>query len=100
MNAHVSMASAADLAALLAKQQAAFQQEGPPTFRQRMADLAKLKKALLDRRREFEASINADFGARSAYETTMMEVVPLVQGINYLRRHLKKWMRRRRRPGK
>jgi coniferyl-aldehyde dehydrogenase len=97
MNAHASISTAADLPALLARQQAAFQQEGPPTFRQRMTDLAKLKKALLDRRGEFEASINADFGARSTYETTMMEIVPLVQGINYLRHHLKKWMRPRRR---
>jgi coniferyl-aldehyde dehydrogenase len=97
MNAHVGTSIASDLAAVVAKQRAAFQQAAPPTFRQRMADLAQLKKAVLERRREFEASVNADFGTRSPYETTMMEIVPLVQGINYLRRHLKKWMRPRRR---
>lgn len=89
--------STVGLASLLERQRAAFLREGAPTFDQRMGDLTKLKKAVLARREEFAASVEADFGSRSAYETAIMEIVPIVQGIDYLRRHLNKWMRPQRR---
>ena len=97
MNAHVKATSEVNLTSLLESQRAAFLQEGPPTFDQRMADLAKLKEAVLARRKDFEAAIDADFGHRSAHETAIMELVPTIQGIDYLRHHLKGWMRARRR---
>jgi coniferyl-aldehyde dehydrogenase len=59
-----------------------------------MADLAKLKTAVLTRRRAFTQAVNVDFGHRSTYETTILDLVPVVQG---LRRHLKKWMSPQRR---
>ena len=55
----------------------------------------KLKKGILAHRRDFEAAIKADFGHRSAYETAIMEIMPTVQGIDYLRRNLRRWMRPR-----
>jgi coniferyl-aldehyde dehydrogenase len=85
------------LTSILARQRAAFLQEGPPTFDQRMADLAKLKDAVLARRKDFEAAIDADFGHRPAYETAILELVPTIQGIGYLRHRLKGWMRPQRR---
>lgn len=97
MNAPATRTGAVGLTSLLERQRAAFLREGAPTFDQRMADLTKLKKAVLARREEFAASVNADFGSRSAYETAIMEIVPVVQGIDYLRRHLKKRMRPQRR---
>ena len=81
------------LNALLAKQRSAFARDGAPSYETRMGDLAALKKAVLARRSQFEQAISEDFGSRSPYETALMEIMPTVQGIDYLRRHLKKWMR-------
>lgn len=85
------------LLALLEKQRAALTREGPPTRDQREGDLARLKSALLARRKELAASIDADFVHRSEYETMIMEIIPLIQGIDYMRRNLKRWMRPQRR---
>jgi coniferyl-aldehyde dehydrogenase len=93
MTAHVLVKEEFLLSGVLSKQRAAFLRDGPPSAAQRKADLLKLKTAVLARRREFEQALNADFGNRSAYETRIMEVIPLVQSINYLRRNLKRWMR-------
>ena len=97
MNAPATVTSAASLGALLENQRAAFLRDGPPTLAERIADLTKLKSALLARREEFATAVDADFSHRSAYETMIMELVPLVQGIDYLKRNLKGWMRPRRR---
>jgi coniferyl-aldehyde dehydrogenase len=48
-------------------------------------------------RKEFEAAIDTDFGHRPVYETAIMEVMPIIQGIDYLRAHLRRWMRPQRR---
>jgi coniferyl-aldehyde dehydrogenase len=85
------------LASLLAKQRASFMREGPPPFDRRKADLAKLKKALLARRKELAAAVDADFGHRSRYETMILDLVPTVHAINYLLRNLARLMRPRRR---
>ncbi len=85
------------LSRILSRQRAAFDRDGEPSLAQRKADLRKLKTAVLARRSEIEAALNADFGNRSAYETRIMELVPIVQTINYLRRNLKAWMRPERR---
>lgn len=97
MTAHVPVKDDFILGALLAKQRAAFLRDGPPSAAQRRADLRKLKRALLTRRPQFEAAISKDFGYRSAYETRIMELIPIIQAINYLRRNLAKWMRPERR---
>jgi coniferyl-aldehyde dehydrogenase len=85
------------LAATLAKQRAAFLQDGPPSLAQRKADLQKLKRTLLARRADIAQAVNADFGHRSAYETTILDVFPVVEGIRYLHHNVKKWMRPHRR---
>ena len=108
MNAHVPTATIApdtqvapgkivpaqsDLTDILARQRAAFLRDGTPTFAARMADLAKLKKAVRAHLPEFAKTLDADFEGRSAKETAILEGMALVQGINYLRRNLKAWMR-------
>jgi coniferyl-aldehyde dehydrogenase len=97
MNAHTEMTPELRLTALLARQRAGFLRDGPPPAERRRADLAKLKAAILARRQEFAAAVNADFGHRSDYETAILDLFPVVGGIDHLRRHLKKWMRSRRR---
>ena len=105
MNAHVPTATIASdtkvvsapvqsgLTDILARQRAAFLRDGAPTLAARMADLAKLKKAVRAHLPEFAKTLDADFEGRSAKETAILEGMALVQGINYLRRNLKGWMR-------
>jgi len=82
---------------VLASQRADFLRQGATTPARRKADLLGLRQAVLARRQEFAAALDADFGHRSAYETTIMEIVPLLHGIDYLRRNLRQWMRPERR---
>ncbi len=98
MNSNAS-ASGNDLAlqAVFAKQREAFHHEGAPTLAKRRADLLKLKAAILARRRAYEAAIADDFGGRPARETAILELLPTVQGIEYLGRNLARWMCPRRR---
>ena len=98
MTAHVSVKDDDFLlTGFLSRQRAAFLADGPPSAAQRRADLLKLKIALKKRRTAFEAAVSKDFGYRSAYETRIMEISPVIQTINYLRRNLTKWMRPERR---
>jgi coniferyl-aldehyde dehydrogenase len=97
MTAHVLLKDEFLLSGILERQRAAFLREGAPGLAERTADLTKLKRAVLAQKRAIEEAINADFGHRSAYETRIMELAPVVQTINYLRRNLKKWMRPERR---
>jgi coniferyl-aldehyde dehydrogenase len=85
------------LLSILAAQRAAFLRDGSPSAAKRRAALLKLKNAILARRKDLEVTINADFGSRSSYETGIMEIMPTIQGINYLRRNLGAWMRPRER---
>lgn len=97
MTAHPTDANKARLGSMLAEQRAAFLRDGPPPLAQRKADLTKLKKALLARREEIARAVDADFGHRSPYETTILDIFPVVQGVNYLSANLKRWMRPQRR---
>ncbi len=82
---------------VLAKQRCAFQQAGPPSLKQRRADLKKLRSAVVVSRNEIEKALNADFGHRSRHETAIMELIALIQGIDYLHRNLRSFMRPTRR---
>lgn len=82
-----------DMTAALGRQRAAFLQEGPPTLGQRRADLLKLKSLVLGHQDEIVAALHEDFGHRASHETAIMEVMPLVQAINYQCSHLRRWMR-------
>ncbi|MBY0561017.1 coniferyl aldehyde dehydrogenase [Hyphomicrobium sp.] len=101
MNAHVSSTDAFQSAnrvspsmdAILARQRAAFLRDGPPSLAARKADLAKLKKAIRNYLPEFQKTLHDDFKGRSANDTAILEGMAIVQGINYLRRNLRGWMR-------
>lgn len=82
---------------ILALQRADFLREGPPALEQRRTDLKTLRAAILARRREIEDALMTDFGHRSRHETAIMELFPLAGGIDYLHRHLPRFMRPSRR---
>jgi coniferyl-aldehyde dehydrogenase len=85
------------LQTMLARQRAAFLRDGPPTLKQRRADLAKLKDAILARQAEFVAALDADFGHRSRQESLMLDLGSTVNAINYLHGNLRRFMRPERR---
>lgn len=86
-----------DLLASLQRQREAFLRQGPPTLAQRREDLARLRRAVIDQRGVIEQALSADFGHRSSHETAMFEVMTVVEGIRYLSRHLRRWMKPQRR---
>jgi coniferyl-aldehyde dehydrogenase len=92
MNADPAVLSGTGLDGILSRQRAAFLRDGPPAHMQRRADLRRLRAAILSRRAAFERALDADFGHRSRHETAMMEIMPTVQGIDYLNRNLRRFM--------
>ena len=84
-------------ATLLAAQRAAYLRSGAPSLAQRRSDLKRFKAALIEQRRDIEEAVSSDFGNRSRHETAMMEVLGVVQGIDYLDRNLRRFMRPSRR---
>jgi coniferyl-aldehyde dehydrogenase len=82
---------------ILAAQRAAYLRDGAPSLTKRRSDLKKFKAAMLARRSAIEEAINTDFGHRSRHETALMEIVGVVQGIDYLARNLRRFMRPSRR---
>ena len=86
-----------ELEDLLAAQRLAQAGAELPDLEARRADLLKLKKAIRAHRRDLVRAAAADFGARPAEETLILDIGPVVQGINHMRRHLRRWMRPERR---
>ena len=82
---------------ILANQRKAFMRDGAPTLAQRRADLRKLKTALVSHRQQIQVAISADFGHRSPHETAIAELLGVIEGIRYLDRNLRKFMRPSRR---
>ena len=58
--------------------------------------LAALATALRTHEAALIAAVDADFGGRPAAETRLLELLPLYDQIGHARRHLGRWMRRRR----
>ncbi|MDS0857824.1 coniferyl aldehyde dehydrogenase [Burkholderia pseudomultivorans] len=86
-----------DAAALLSRQRSAFVREGPPSLAQRKARLARLRAVVLDWRERVKEAISADFGHRSHHETDIMELLGVIQSIDYLTRNLRRFMKPERR---
>ena len=76
---------------VLALQRAAYVRDGAPSLTKRRSDLKKFKAAMLARRSAIEEAINTDFGHRSRHETALMEILGVVQGIDYLERNLRRF---------
>jgi coniferyl-aldehyde dehydrogenase len=87
----------ASLMGILERQRAAFVRRGPPSLDQRRQNLMKLKKLLRDRQADIIRAINDDFGHRSHHETSLFELVSVTNGIQYLYKHVGRWMRPERR---
>jgi len=82
---------------LLARQKQAFLAQPAPTRQQRLLRLNLLHNALLTHRGALAEAVNQDFSGRSAAETELAEILPLLEGIAYYRKRLKRLMKPKRR---
>jgi len=78
----------------LRQQRTAFHRDGAPGITERKNRLKRLRAVVIAHRLELENAISADFGNRSRYETAIMELMGVVQSIDYLVRHLRRFMKR------
>ena len=79
--------------ALFDLQKAAFRASPMPTAESRIASLNALKAALLRYQEPLVEAISADFGRRSADETRLAEIMPALEGIKYVSKRLRRWMK-------
>lgn len=86
-----------DMINILEQQRAAFLRDGPPSLAERKARLTKLRAATIKYRHRLEEAISSDFGHRSRHETDMLELMGVLQAIDYLKRNLRRFMKPERR---
>ncbi len=87
----------AALEAAFLRCRAAARAEMAPGVAVRLRRLKALESLLRDNMEAFASAISADFGHRSAQETRLLELFPSLEGIHHTRRHLRRWMKPRRR---
>ncbi len=81
-----------ETARLLQEQRAAQRREGPPSARIRIERLYELEDMVRKRADAFADAISADFGNRSRFETSLLEIAVLISGIRHARKNVKWWM--------
>lgn len=74
-------------------QKAAFSRHPYPTAEERIDHLNRLRPLLVKYQDEICAALNSDFGARSADETKLAEIMTSLEGIKYYAKNLRKWMK-------
>jgi len=84
----------AELNPTLARLRAAWQQR-KPDHAQRRGDLQRLRDALKDRLDEMADAIAADFGHRSRDESRIADGMTVLNDIDHLLKHLRRWMKPR-----
>jgi coniferyl-aldehyde dehydrogenase len=88
---------AALLAEALQRQRQAYLAHPVPSLDERKADLRALQRFVRDHKSAICDAISADYGHRSRHETLLAEVFPVVDGIDHVIRHLRRWMKPQRR---
>jgi coniferyl-aldehyde dehydrogenase len=86
-----------DMRIVFERMHAASRAEPAPDGPTRRATLGRLADALRARQDEFIDAISADFGNRSATETSMAEFIPLLGSLAHARANVARWMRPQRR---
>ena len=86
-----------DLKQVLQAQANAYSEKGIPSLKQRLATLTILSDLLSAHQCAIADAISKDFGHRALQETQLAELYLCIDGIKYVRRRLKTWMRPQRR---
>lgn len=77
------------------RQRSSFHQCTPLGLRKRLEALDILLQSIVNYQNTIIESVKADFGQRSARETRLLEIFPVVDEIRYLKRNLRRWMQTR-----
>jgi coniferyl-aldehyde dehydrogenase len=85
------------LQAALELQRRACARDPVPSYEERRADLAALRRFIVENREALIDAVNRDYGTRSRHETLFAELAPVLDGIRHARGRLRKWMRPQRR---
>ena len=80
---------------LFERQRSSFRQCTPLGAGKRLEALEILLQSIVNRQATIIEAVKADFGQRSASETRLLEIFPLVDEIRYLKRNLRRWMQTR-----
>lgn len=64
-----------------------------PDYAQRRDDLQRLRDALKRRLEEMAETVASDFGHRSRHETLLADGMTVLNEIDHLRKHLRRWMK-------
>ena len=86
-----------EAARIFAKQKAACLADPYPDYATRVANLKKLEAILVDNQDAIAKAVSQDFGHRSHHETKLVDVFLPLDTLRYCRKHLRKWMKPRRR---
>ena len=78
---------------LFDQQRGAFGNHPMPDAGSRIDALKSLKSALLHYQEPLIQAISTDFGRRSADETRLAEILPAIEGIKYVSKRLRRWMK-------
>ena len=78
-------------------QRAAYFKYPVPSYDERIADLNHLAQFLREQQQAICEAINQDFGNRSFHETMLSEILPSLNEIAHVKKHLKSWMKPQRR---
>jgi coniferyl-aldehyde dehydrogenase len=81
---------------LFEAQRAAFRRNPMPGADARIENLSMLRRALIANKETLCAAVSADFGHRAPFETLFGEIL-VVDGIDYLRKRVRRWMKPSRR---
>jgi coniferyl-aldehyde dehydrogenase len=79
------------------QQRAAYLATPEPSYAERRADLDALARLFKENRDALVDAINRDYGNRSSFETLFAEYFVVLESIKDATRHLRKWMRPRKR---
>jgi coniferyl-aldehyde dehydrogenase len=74
------------------RQRSNFRQCAPLGLRKRMEALDLLLQSIVNHQGAIVEALAADFGRRSARETQLLEIFPLVDEIRFVKRNLSRWM--------
>ncbi|SDQ66267.1 coniferyl-aldehyde dehydrogenase [Pseudomonas sp. UC 17F4] len=89
-------APASALQAIFEQQTAAFLEQPMPSLEERLRALDDLEQLVRSHIPQIQAALDKDFGHRCEEETLMAEIVGSLKACTYAKRHLKRWMKRRR----
>ncbi len=78
-------------------QRAAYLKDPFPSLEERLERLNKLERILVENADAIADAVNTDFGNRCVEETKILEIFGCVDGIRHTKRHLKKWMKPKKR---